>query len=99
MGYPKRVGPCVLLRFPAAPNLSFPRFFCGPLEMLSNFVKSFVKLLLYRMRRLEFACPRRQIPGQIPLDAPRESRRIAPLPSRPAVGVTMGLIRTLSDSN
>src|SRR2546425_10977268 len=27
------------------------------------------------------------------------SRRIAPLPSRPAVGATIGLIRTLSDSN
>jgi hypothetical protein len=40
MGYPKRVGACVLLRFPAAPNLSFPRFACGPLEMLNNFVKS-----------------------------------------------------------
>ena len=33
-------GACILLRFPAAPNLSFPRFFCGPLEMLSNFIKS-----------------------------------------------------------
>jgi hypothetical protein len=51
MGYPKRVGPCVLLRFRAAPNLSFPRFFCGPLEMLSNFVKSFVKLLLYQAQQ------------------------------------------------
>jgi hypothetical protein len=51
MGYPKRVGPCVLLRFPAAPNLSFPRFFCCPLEMLSNFVKSFVKLLLYQAQQ------------------------------------------------
>jgi len=40
------LGACVLLRFPAAPNLSFPRFACGPLEMLSNFAKSFVKLLL-----------------------------------------------------
>jgi hypothetical protein len=39
------------LRFPAAPNLSFPRFFCGPLEMLSNFVKSFVKLLLYQAQQ------------------------------------------------
>jgi hypothetical protein len=51
MGYPKRVGSCVLLRFSAAPNLSFPRFFCGPLEMLSNFVKSFVKLLLYQAQQ------------------------------------------------
>src|SRR6266540_4069605 len=29
--------------------------------------------MLYRMRRLKSACPRRQIPGQIPLDAPREA--------------------------
>src|SRR5262249_35031333 len=27
----------------------------------------------YRMRRLESACPRRQIPGQIPVDTSREA--------------------------
>jgi hypothetical protein len=32
-------GARILLRFPAVPNLSFPRFFCRPLEMLSNFIK------------------------------------------------------------
>src|SRR5262249_6780513 len=41
--------------------------------------------MLYRMRRLEPACHRRQIPGQT-LNALREADAFAPLPSRPAVG-------------
>jgi hypothetical protein len=39
MVYPNVWGACILLRFPATPNLFFPRFICG-LKMLSNFIKS-----------------------------------------------------------
>jgi hypothetical protein len=56
--------------------------------------------MLYRMLRLESACHRRQIPGQIPLNAAREAdalHRYRPGPL--SVMITIGLIRTLSDSN
>jgi hypothetical protein len=46
MGYPKRVGDVRFIEVSDCPEPILPALRLWPLEMLSNFVKSFVKLLL-----------------------------------------------------